>query len=116
MSPSSEHFGDFGLREAGVSSADPEAVQRERNRQLQFLTETFPEGVVYQYTVTAAGRRLLTYLGRGAQQIFGERPPELPADVEWLTERIFPADQPGIAEAAERSRRELSQFHHDVRI
>ena len=58
-------------------SAEPESVTRERNRQLQFLTETFPDGVVYQYTITCDGRKLLTYLGRGAEQIFGERPPEL---------------------------------------
>jgi PAS domain S-box-containing protein len=111
MDSSSHPFGHAAVREAAEASE-----ARERNRHLQFLTETFPDGVVYQYTITGDGRRLLTYLGRGAEQIFGERPPELPADVEWLTARIFPADQPGIAEAAEKSRRDLSQFHHDVRI
>jgi len=40
--------------------------ERKHNRQLQFLSETFPEGVVYQYTVTGGGERLLTYLGLGA--------------------------------------------------
>ena len=89
---------------------------REHNRQLQFLSETFPEGIVYQYTVTAGGERLLTYLGRGAERIFGERPAEMPADVEWLTSRILPEDEPGIAEAGERSRRDLTRLFHDVRI
>src|SRR5471030_1779539 len=89
---------------------------REHNRQLQFLTETFPEGIVYQYTITADGERLLTYLGRGAEQIFGERPDAMPVDIAWLTSRILPADEPGIAEAAETSRRDLTRFFHDVRI
>jgi len=95
---------------------DPSQAIRERNRQLQFLSETFPEGVVYQYTVTAEGRRLLTYLGRGAAEIFGDTPPKIPVDVQWLTDRIVPADEPGIAEAGEISRRFLSRFDHDVRI
>ncbi len=91
-------------------------TDRQRNRQLQFLSETFPEGVVYQYTVTADGEKLLTYLGVGAEKIFGERPPSLPADVEWLTARILPEDEPGIAAAGERSRRDLTRLFHDVRI
>ena len=94
----------------------PDPAQREHNRRLQFLSENFPEGVVYQYTVTADGRGLLTYMGRGAEKIFGERPPQIPADVSWLTARIVAEDGPGIADAAERSRRELTQFNHDVRI
>jgi PAS domain S-box-containing protein len=92
------------------------AATRERNRQLQFLTEHFPEGVVYQYTVTAEGRKMLTYLGRGAERIFGERPAEMPTDVAWLTARIVPEDEPGMAEDGERSRIDLAPFNHDVRI
>jgi len=92
------------------------ATRREHNRRLQFLSESFPNGVVYQYTVTAEGRGLLTYLGRDAEKIFGERPAQIPADVAWLTERILPEDGPAIADAAERSRRELTRFNHDVRI
>lgn len=108
-------------RDSAESSADgiagaTAAEIREHNRQLQFLSETFPEGVVYQYTVTAGGERLLTYLGRGAERIFGERPARLPADVEWLAARIVPEDQPGIDAAAARSRCDLSRFNHDVRI
>ena len=101
-------------------AAAPEAATtlsfREHNRQLQFLTETFPEGVVYQYTVTAGGEKMLTYLGRGAEKIFGERPAQMPADVEWLTARILPEDEPGIAAAGELSRRDLTRLFHDVRI
>jgi PAS domain S-box-containing protein len=89
---------------------------RQLNRQLQFLSDNFPEGVLYQYTVTGDGRRLLTYLGRDAERIFGERPPAIPIDVEWLTARIVPEDSPAIDAASEQSRRELSRFVHDVRI
>ena len=101
---------------AGPREGEAVATTRERNRQLQFLSETFPEGVVYQYTITADGERLLTYLGRDAERLFGERPPRLPIDVDWLTARILPSDEPGIAAAGERSRRDLSRFFHDVRI
>jgi PAS domain S-box-containing protein len=103
-------------RTTALRENEAHAQRREHNRQLQFLTETFPEGVVYQYTVTAGGERLLTYLGAGAEQIFGERPAQLPAEVEWLTSRILPEDEPGIAQAAEQSRRDLTRFDHDVRI
>jgi PAS domain S-box-containing protein len=89
---------------------------RDLNRQLQFLSESFPDGVLYQYTVTPDGQRLLSYLGRGAERIFGERPPTIPIEVEWLTARIVPEDGPGIDAAAERSRRDLTRFNHDVRI
>ncbi|MBI5768615.1 MAG: PAS domain S-box protein [Verrucomicrobia bacterium] len=91
-------------------------LAREHNRQLQFLSETFPEGVVYQYTVTADGRKLLTYLGRGAERIFGEPPPRMPVDVAWLTARILPEDEPGIAAAGERSHRDFTRLFHDVRV
>ncbi len=96
-------------------ASDPADAGRQHNRQLQFLSENFPEGVVYQYTVTPDSRGLLTYLGRGAERIFGERP-AIPAPVEWLTARILPEDGPGIAQAGEVSRRQLSRFNHDVRI
>src|SRR6185503_11279048 len=104
---------------ADPSSAEDSAgdlSRRQLNRQLQFLSESFPEGIVYQYTVTPDGRKLLTYLGRGAERVFGERPPYIPIDVEWLTARIVPEDEPGIAEAGERSRRALTRFNHDARI
>ena len=107
---------DLAERTTAPRENEADATVRERNRQLQFLSEHFPEGVVYQYTLTADGRGILTYLGRGAERIFGERPPHLPIDVEWLTERILPSDEPGIAEAAKVSRRNLSHFFHDVRI
>jgi PAS domain S-box-containing protein len=89
---------------------------RELNRQLQFLSESFPDGILYQYTVTPDGQRLLTYLGRDAERIFGERPPSIPVDVEWLTARIVPEDNAAIDAASERSRRDLTRFNHDVRI
>ncbi len=102
-----------------VSTALPESIpageDRQQNRQMQFLSENFPDGVVYQYTVTPDDRGLLTYLGRGAERIFGERPP-IPVSVEWLTARIMPEDEAGIAAASERSRRHLTRFNHDVRI
>ncbi|HVS51927.1 MAG TPA: PAS domain S-box protein [Opitutaceae bacterium] len=104
---------------APFASADENrelAARRERNRQLQFLSDHFPDGVVYQYTVTAEGRRMLTYLGRGAERIFGERPPEMPTDVAWLTARIVAEDEPAMADDGERSRLELTPFNHDVRI
>src|SRR4051812_5932357 len=82
-----------------------DTAQREQNRRVQFLSENFPEGIIYQYTVTADGHGMLTYLGREAEKIFGERPPHIPIDVAWLTARILPEDEPGIADAAERSRR-----------
>ncbi len=88
---------------------------RRQNRQMQFLSENFPEGVVYQYTVTPDDRGMLTYLGRGVERIFGERPP-IPVSADWLAARIVPEDEPGIAEASERSRRQLTRFNHDVRI
>ncbi len=82
---------------------------------MQFLSENFPEGIVYQYTVTPDGRGVLSYLGRGAERIFGERP-EIPVSADWLAARIIPEDGAGIAEASERSRRQLTRFNHDVRI
>jgi PAS domain S-box-containing protein len=85
-------------------------------REASLIRENFPEGSLYQHVVTATGRRLLTYLGRGFDRIFGERPAELPADVSWLTSRIHPADRSGIDEASARSQRELTQFNYEVRI
>jgi PAS domain S-box-containing protein len=87
-----------------------------RERQLELISENFPEGALYQYVVTPDGQRLLTYLGRGFERIFGEVPPRLPADVSWLSARIHPTDAPAIAEAGERSRRDLTAFNFEVRI
>jgi PAS domain S-box-containing protein len=89
---------------------------RDRERQLELISENFPEGALYQYVLTADGRRLLTYLGKGFERIFGELPPHVPTDVSWLTARIHPADEPAIAEAGERSRRDLTPFKFEVRI
>ncbi|MBI4621724.1 MAG: PAS domain S-box protein [Verrucomicrobia bacterium] len=97
-------------------ASEAEAAVREPGRQLQLISENFPAGALYQYVVTADGRRLLTYLGRGFERIFGELPPQLPVDVAWLSARIHSADEPGMAEAGMRSHRDLSPFQHEVRI
>src|SRR5262245_30340507 len=86
------------------------------DRQVELLSEHFPEGALYQYVITAEGRRLFTYLGRGFSRIFGEHPAELPADVAWLTARIHPDDRAGIEEAGEQSRRAMTPFSFEVRI
>src|SRR3954469_23081888 len=96
--------------------SQPESVLRERDRQLHLVAENFPEGALYQYTVTAEGRRLFTYVGRGFERIFGDSPAELPADIGWLTRRIHPDDEPGMAAAGERSHRDMAPFNHEVRI
>ena len=93
-----------------------EGALREHERDLQLISENFPEGALYQYIVTADGRRLVTYLGRGVERIFGELPAQLPVDVAWLTARIHPDDEPAMAEAGLRSQVELTPFKHEVRI
>ncbi len=97
-------------------ASEAEAAVREPGRQLELISENFPAGALYQYIVTADGRRLLTYLGRGFERIFGELPDRLPIDITWLSARIHPADEPGMAEAGIRSHRELSPFQQEVRI
>jgi PAS domain S-box-containing protein len=106
-------FAKAGVGKVGDSTADP---FRDRDRELELISENFPEGALYQYVVTPDGRRLLTYLGRGFERIFGELPPQLPTDVAWLSARIHAADEPGIAEAGEQSRRDLTPFKFEVRI
>jgi PAS domain S-box-containing protein len=93
-----------------------QAALRARDPELELISENFPEGSLYQYTVTSDGRRLFTYLGGGFERIFGERPAQLPADIAWLTQRIHPADEPGMAAAGDRSHREMTPFKHEVRI
>lgn len=93
-----------------------ESALRERDRELQLIAENFPEGALYQYTVTAENQRLLSYAGRGFERIFGEVPPHVPIDISWLSARIHPDDEPAIAAAGETSHRELSPFKHEVRI
>ena len=96
--------------------SSPEHALRRRERELAFLGDHFPEGALYQYIVTADGRRIITYLGSGIERIFGELPTQLPVDVAWLTARIHPDDEPAMAEAGLRSQRDLTAFRHDVRI
>jgi PAS domain S-box-containing protein len=90
--------------------------RREVDRELQLVAQNFPEGALYQYTITPEGARLFTFVGQGFERIFGERPPALPCDIAWLTARIHPEDEPAMAEAGDRSHRELTPFHHEVRI
>jgi PAS domain S-box-containing protein len=99
-----------------VSKLEPPVSSLDGDRQLELISENFPEGALYQYIVTAAGYHLLTYLGRGFERIFGGRPPELPADAVWLHTRIHPADLPAMLEARERSRQSLTSFHFEARI
>src|SRR6187402_3309541 len=108
---------------SGASSPDssPAALSVEhalarRERELKLLGEHFTEGALYQYIVTTDGRKLITYLGRGVERIFGELPAQLPTDVAWLTARIHPDDEPRMAEAGQRSQTELSPFRQDVRV
>lgn len=101
---------------APSADSDAAAALRSRTRELETISENFPEGALYQHAITPDGRRLLTHLGRGAVRIFGELPPTLPIDIAWLSARIHPDDEPHIAAAGERSHRELSPFKQEVRI
>ncbi len=111
------------MNSARPASSDPspplptvEHALARRERDLKMLGEHFTEGALYQYIVTADGRKLITYLGRGVERIFGDLPAQLPADVAWLTARIHPDDEPRMAEAGRRSQQELSPFRQDVRV
>jgi PAS domain S-box-containing protein len=111
------------MSSTGSSPADPsfaaptaETALARRERELELLGAHFPEGALYQYIVTADGRRLITYLGRGVERIFGELPERLPIDVAWLTARIHPDDEPGMAEAGRRAQKEFAPFRQDVRV
>jgi PAS domain S-box-containing protein len=106
---------------AGRGSAqlgpDTAAPFRDTRRQLELISENFPEGALYQYAITGDGRHLLTYLGRGIERVFGDTPAaELPIDAAWLNRRINPADLNALAAARERSQRELKPLHAEVRI
>ena len=88
----------------------------DRECELKLLGDHFTEGALYLSIVTAAGRRLITYLGAGVERIFGERLAALPVDVARLVARIHPADEPGMAEAGLRSQHSLQPFRHDIRV
>jgi PAS domain S-box-containing protein len=95
---------------------DTAAALRDSGRQLELISENFPAGALYQYSVTADRRHLLTYLGRGFERITGELPDELPTDASWLSRRINSADLTAYTEARERSLRDLTPLSVEVRI
>jgi two-component system, cell cycle sensor histidine kinase and response regulator CckA len=106
----------MAAQSASPFKTDTAASLRDSVRQLELISENFPEGALYQYATTVDGLHLLTYAGRGFERIFGALPPELPVAATWLMDRINPADAPAIADARERSRRDLSPFSYEARI
>ena len=106
---------------AGRAGAQPgpetAAPFRDTRRQLELISENFPEGALYQYAITGDGRHLLTYLGKGFERLFGDAPGvELPIDAAWLNRRINPADLNALAAAREQSQRDLTPLHVEARI
>jgi PAS domain S-box-containing protein len=102
---------------AGQGIPPPVApTQNGAARDVGLIGENIPEGSLYQYVITPAGQRLLTYMGRGFDRIIGARPAVMPVDAGWLSSRIHPADLPGMDEAGDRSRRDLTSFNFEARV
>jgi PAS domain S-box-containing protein len=102
----------------GSSGSAPrgETELRPGDRDLELLAENFTEGTLYQFVVTPDDRQIVTYLGRGAEQIFGALPPHLPLEIAWLNTRLHPDDVAAMTAARHRSQRELSPFRYDARV
>ncbi|MCX6953475.1 MAG: PAS domain S-box protein [Verrucomicrobia bacterium] len=102
----------------GSPAPDPAAARPPRPREPEpaLQNETLSEGAVFQSALEAGGRHLLVQLGRGAERIFGELPFSLPTGLAWFTARIHPPDEPVFTEALQRSRRELTPVHLDLRV
>lgn len=102
----------------GPSAPAPlgEKELRPRDRDLELLAENFTEGTLYQFVVTDDARELITYLGRGAEPIFGALPPHLPIEVAWLNARLHPADVAAMTAVRISSQRDLTPFRHDARV
>ncbi len=95
------------------SGAEP---TRPRDRDLELLAENFTEGTLYQFVVTAEGQQIITYLGRGAQSLFGALPSRLPIGIAWLNSRLHPDDVASMTAARHISQRDLTPFRHDARV
>ncbi len=92
------------------------ALPREEDRELALLSENFPEGALYQYVAHPDGRQLITYLGRGAERLFGALPPQLPVDISWLTRHLDPRDAVAMAVTGQHAHLTFSPFSHEARV
>jgi len=93
-----------------------EEALRESEERLRSLGDNLPDSYVYHYTKDPDGTPRFLYLSAGVERLHGVRPEEALRDAGWLLGQISPEQMSGFQELEEASRRNLSDFHMEVKM
>jgi PAS domain S-box-containing protein len=85
-------------------------------RRLRAISDNLPNGMIYQATIHADGRREFTYVGEGVRRMYGADPAAVLADPSLIYDRIHPDDIARLTEEEDAANRELATFKSEARV
>jgi len=92
-----------------------EHALRERDRQLEQITEAMP-GIVYQFLLEADGRQRFVYVSRYSVQMIDREPEVLLRDVNAAWELMHPDDLPSTQQSIMESAQSMKAWIHEFRM
>ncbi len=99
-----------------VGRRQAEAALKERDAQLQSLTNNLPSGMIYQMVMDPAGGRRFVYVSPGVGALHGVNSSEVLDDPALLYDQIHPEYRAALREAEDRALAAMSPFSFETRI
>ncbi len=105
----------LGVARDVTARKQAEQQLRDREAQLRTLGDNLPEGAIYQFLARTDGRMSFLYMSAGVHSLLGITAEAILADADRLFALVVEEDRPGLFEAIEVSRRQLTVFDFEVR-
>lgn len=105
----------YGFAQDVTERIKAEEIVKDKNAQLQTLSDNLPGVMIYQLTGEADGSRKFTYVSNGVITITGHKPEEIIADPSILYNVIEKEDLPLFLEKEKESLSKMTVFNVEVR-
>ncbi len=98
-----------------TEALDAERALRERDRQLEQITDAMP-GIVYQYVIDAEGRDRFVFVSRFSEKLLGRTASQLLDSVESAWSLVHPDDIEPSKRSLMQSFHSMTTWNHELRI
>lgn len=105
----------YGFAQDVTERVKAEEIVKDKNAQLQTLSDNLPGVMIYQLVGETDGTRKFTYVSNGVIPITGRRPDEIIADPSILYNVIFEEDLPKLLEIEKDAQQKRKVFNAEVR-
>jgi PAS domain S-box-containing protein len=105
-----------GVTRDVTARREAEDQLREREQLLRSISDSMPDGMIYQLERQSDGTTHIRYISAGVEQLWGVTPEQVYASPEAIWSRIHPDDRPAFERAARYAHEHRSRFEIELRV